>query len=254
MNPRTVRILVLEHDPTAPLLRLGDWLAEAGAELTVLRLHAGQPVPASTAGFDALLSLGGEMGAHDDAAAPWLPATRDLLVTAVADATPTVGICLGGQLLAVATGGTVEPGQDGPEFGAYLTAKRDAAHDDPLFAELPMTPDVMHFHHDVVSVLPRRAVLLLSSTGYPHQAWRLGTAAWGLQFHIEPTAQDVRAWARGTGVPIAGRLGRLLDDAEESMGEVWRAFAHRFVEVARREPGAGVLLPGGRLPLVVSDR
>ena len=88
-----VRILVLEHDPTDPLLRLADWLVEAGAVLTVLRPYAGDPIPAlsktptdptETADFDALISLGGEMGAHDDEAAPWLPATRTLLAAAVA--------------------------------------------------------------------------------------------------------------------------------------------------------------------------
>ena len=143
-----VRILVLEHDPTDPLMRLADWLVEAGAVLTVLRPYAGDPIPALSktptdptemADFDALISLGGEMSAHDDEAAPWLPATRTLLSAAVASGTPTVGICLGAQLLAAATGGRVERGADGPEIGAYLTAKRDAAHDDPLFDELPMT-------------------------------------------------------------------------------------------------------------------
>ena len=102
--------------------------------------------------------------------------------------TPTLGVCLGGQLLAAATGGTVRKGADGPEIGAYLTAKRDAAMSDPLFADLPMTPDVMQYHHDVVITLPPGAVLLLSSMGYPNQAWRQGPAAWGLQFHLETVA------------------------------------------------------------------
>ncbi len=259
MTPRTVRILVLEHDPTDPLLRLRDWLVEAGATLTVLRPYASDvpAVPTELADVDALISLGGEMGAHDDQIAPWLPATRELLAAAVAQAKPTLGICLGGQLLAAATGGTVRCGPDGPEIGAYLTAKRDAADDDPLFADLPMTPDVMHYHDDIVAVLPPRAVLLLSSTGYPHQAFRVGTAAWGMQFHIEPTAEDVRAWARAAGVPVTGRLGPLLDDAEKAMGQVWRDFAHRFVKLAgeqAQQSAAGPRARGVRLPIVTSKK
>ena len=272
-----VRILVLEHDPTDPLLRLADWLVEAGAVLTVLRPYAGDPIPALSktptdptemADFDALISLGGEMSAHDDEAAPWLPATRTLLSAAVASGTPTVGICLGAQLLAAATGGRVERGADGPEIGAYLTAKRDAAHDDPLFDELPMTPDVMHYHRDVISVLPPRAVLLLSAIGYPHQAFRVGAAAWGLQFHIEPTAEHVRGWARDAGVPVTARLGPMLDDAEETMGFVWQEFAHRFVGFAADRAAAeraaadrtaadrtasGPAARGVRLPIVTSE-
>jgi GMP synthase-like glutamine amidotransferase len=238
------RILVLEHDASDPLLRLGGWLADAGADVHVLRLHAGDALPADLTGYDAVLSLGGDMGAYDDDIAPWLPATRALLARAVAERTPTLAICLGSQLLAAATGGTVTKGADGPEIGAYLTAKRDAAENDPLFDPLPMTPDVMHYHYDVVSTLPPGAVLLLSSTGYPHQAWRIGSAAWGLQFHIEPSAADLRAWGRSEGREPIGRLGPVLDQAEEAMGEVWRDFVARFVRFASGQQ------TGLRLPLL----
>jgi len=226
------RILVLEHDPTDPLLRMGAWLADAGATVEVLKLHEGTPVPADLTGYQALISLGSEVGAYDDEAAPWLPAVRELLAQAVENQIPTLGICLGSQLLAVAMGGTVTKGSNGPEIGAYLTAKRDAAQNDPLFDALPMTPDVMQYHYDVVSVLPVGAVLLLSSTGYPNQAWRIGSAAWGLQFHIEPAAADLRAWGSAEGKAAIGRLGPMLDQAEQTMGEVWREFVFRFVRFA----------------------
>ena len=243
------RILVLEHDSSDPLLLMDDWLTDAGATVVVLRLHAGDQLPANLDGFDAVISLGGEMGAYDDDIAPWLPATRALLATAVTDRTPTLAICLGSQLLAAATGGTVTKGVDGPEIGAYLTAKRDAAEDDPLFDPLPMTPDVMQYHYDVVSTLPPGAVLLLSSTGYPHQAWRIGPAAWGLQFHIEPSAEDLRAWGRTEGREPVGRLGPMLDPAQETMGEVWRDFVIRFVEFAGTPDKTSGPLIGLRLPL-----
>ncbi len=243
------RILILEHDSSDPLLRMADWLADAGATVEVLRLHAGDTLPANLTGYDAVISLGGEMGAYDDDLAPWLPATKALLAAAVADRTPTLAICLGSQLLAAATGGTVTRGEQGPEIGAYLTAKRDAAEDDPLFDPLPMTPDVMQYHYDVVSTLPPGAVLLLSSTGYPHQAWRIGSAAWGLQFHIEPSAEDLRAWARSEGREPVGRLGPVLDQAQDAMGEVWRDFVTRFVELAGSGGSTNGSLMGRRLPL-----
>ena len=193
------------------------------------------------------------MGARDDDIAPWLPATRRLLATAVRTATPTLGVCLGGQLLAAATGGSVRKGPDGPEIGAYLTAKRDAAMDDPLFADVPMTPDVMQYHNDVVASLPQGSVLLLSSTGYPNQAWRQGPAAWGVQFHLETTAENVRDWARNEGRPLTGRLGPVLDGAEDTMGEVWREFAFRFVAFARDFVPAEQEPPRRLLPVVAID-
>lgn len=236
-----VRILVLEHDTTDQVQRLGDWLVEAGAELVIRRPHAGDEIP--DAGFDAVVCMGGQMSAGADEATPWLPATRRLLRRAIADGTPTLGVCLGAQLLAQAGGGTVERGADGPEIGAYLTAKRDAAADDPLFADLPMTPDVMQCHDDVVTVLPPGATLLLSSTGYPHQAWRQGRAAWAVQFHPEATAAVVREWASSHGVVDSKRLGPMLDQADAAAAQVWRAFAHRFVEVATKPPAARRTLP-----------
>ena len=238
-----MKILVLQHDPDDGPERLGDWLVEAGAELQIVRADLGEQIPTDTATFDGLISLGGAMGAHDDEVAPWLPATRALLAAAVADGTPTWGICLGAQLLAVATGGVVEPGADGPEVGAYLTAKRDAAERDPVLLATPMTPDVMHCHFDVISTLPPGAVLLMAGTGYQHQAFRIGPKAWGFQFHIEASAATLRAWAEADG--LSGRLGAELDEAEEHMGFVWRDAAHRFVGLRRGEAG-----PGTRLPLV----
>ncbi|MDQ2845655.1 MAG: hypothetical protein M3Y77_04735 [Actinomycetota bacterium] len=144
--------------------------------------------------------------------------------------------------MALATGGAVETAAGGPEVGAYLTAKRDAADRDPLFDSMPMTPDVMQCHFDVITELPPKAALLMAGTGYPHQAFRVGSAAWGLQFHVESTAATLRQWAADKG--IVGRLGPELDEAEENMALVWRDFAHRF---ANYRPG----LP--TLPIVASS-
>lgn len=225
-------ILVIEHDPSDPLLRLGDWLTDAGATVEVRRPYAGDAIPDDPAQFDAVISLGGEMGAYDDEAAPWLPATRRLLAVALAKRTPTLGICLGAQLLAAAGGGTVVIGDRGPERGAYLTAKRDLAGADPLFGQLPMTPDVMHYHNDIVATLPPGSTLLLTSPGYPNQAWRQGDAAWALQFHIETDAADLRKWAADGGQPPTARFGPMLDDAAETMAAVWRDFTRSFVAFA----------------------
>ena len=105
------RLLVVQHEPDAPVAWLGEWWAELGLELDVVRGDLGQPVVERWRDLpvapDGLVVLGGAMGACDDAVAPWLAPTRALIADAVARGVPTLGVCLGHQLAAVALGGTV---------------------------------------------------------------------------------------------------------------------------------------------------
>ena len=138
---------------------------------------------------------------------------------------PTLGVCLGNALLAVANGGQIRRMPDGPEVGAQLVAKRTAAADDALFAALPITPDVLQWHFDEVHVLPPGAIQLAGSPACEHQAIRLGRLAWGIQFHIETDAAIVRAWA----AEDAGELDDYDLDAiveravtiDDDLAEVW---------------------------------
>jgi GMP synthase-like glutamine amidotransferase len=247
------RLLVLQPSEADPLERLGDWLTGAGADLT-LRRPAADGIPESLDGIDGVVCMGGQMGAHDDAAHPWLAALRWLVADAVAHRLPVLGVCLGGQLLAAATGGAVRRGIDGPEAGTLLVAKRDVAAHDPLFAPLPMTPDVIQFRHDEIHRLPPGATLLASSPRYANQAFRVGTAGYGLQFHIETSPATVLSWARrdpacAAAVPPGQLDPDHLEQVHADIAEVWRPVAARFVALAAGElapavgPADRVVLP-----------
>src|SRR5680860_518681 len=99
-----IRVLVVQHEDDCPPAWIGEWLVEAGCTLDVRRPYAGDDLPAELGEHDALLVLGGAMGANDDAAHAWLAPTRELVRKAVRRALPTLGICLGQQLVAVALG------------------------------------------------------------------------------------------------------------------------------------------------------
>jgi GMP synthase-like glutamine amidotransferase len=228
------RVLVVRNDPDDPLGPLDGWLREAGVEPVEV---PGEEIPESLDGFSGVIVLGGYMGAEDDTVAPWLPALRALLREAVRDEVPTLGICLGAQLLAVANGGRVEPNPEGPEFGAQLVAKRSAAADDPLFRPLPIAPDVLQWHVDAITRLPAGAIELASSPVCANQAFRLGRLAWGIQFHIETTPALVREWAASDaraldGYDVDAILAR-SDAAHADVAETWRPFVAEFAAIVR---------------------
>jgi len=193
-------VLVVEHEAHASLDLMAAPLAAGWAEVVVVRPYLGQSLPGDTQGLGGLVVLGGEMGALDDDVAPWLPATRALLADAVRRSTPALGICLGAQLLAAATGGSVERGSAGLELGLAPVSPLPAAAADPYLAPVlagtvPATPfDVLQYHRDAVTRLPPDAELLVTGELYPHQVFRVGAAAWGVQYHPEVSAPVFAAW------------------------------------------------------------
>lgn len=234
------RLLVVVVHPTDPLARLGDWLRDAGAQLDERHLASGEELPKGVDGVDGMVVLGGPQSAlDDDVTSPELVGVRELLRQALAADFPTLAICLGAQLLAQVGGGRVREGIEGPEVGALLVAKRDAADGDPVFGPLPLTPDVLQFHHDEISELPAGATLLASSPMYANQAFRVGRHVYGLQFHIETTPDVIHEWAERDVVGVAASphdretICRLSDAAHPHVEEAWRPFAGRFVELVR---------------------
>lgn len=133
------RALVIEHEAGAGPGWFRGWLEAAGIAVDVARPYAGETLP-DEIDQDALVVLGGPMGAYDDERAAWLPATRELLRHAVDAGVPTLGLCLGGQLLATACGGRVERGSRGPEVGVVRLVLD--AGGDPLLGYLPTTVPV----------------------------------------------------------------------------------------------------------------
>jgi len=194
-EPITARVLVVVHEPHAGLGRLG---ALGSAGIDERRPDLGAELPADLSGHDALVVLGGSMGAWEDEVAPWLPHTRRLLADAVERSLPTLAVCLGAQLLALATGGQVERGARGLEVGLVPIELTAVAAADPLLGpvqeQLGATFPVPHWHQDVITRLPAGAVQLASGARYPHQAFRLGERAWGLQYHPEVSVEDWAEW------------------------------------------------------------
>ena len=214
-------LLVVQHDADAGAGRTARHLGL----LDVRRPDLGEPLPGDLSAYRGLLVLGGEMAAWEDDVAPWLPATRALLAAAVRDGVPALGICLGAQLLALACGGTVAPGEAGTELGLTDVEPLPAAAADPLLGvALPARAAVPQYHRDAVDRLPADAEWLARGDLYPHQAFRVGAAAWAVQYHPEVTQRDFAAWCRG------GRDGLLAEGLDPAAAQARMAAEDEHLE------------------------
>ena len=169
-----------------------DVLDEHGATIHRVELDEGDPLPDWRA-FDAIVAMGGPMGALDDDEHPWLTDEKRLIADAVRSGLPFWGVCLGVQLLAASLGARVYPGP-APEVGVLPVLLTDEALADPVFAGTPRELLSLQWHGDTFE-LPAGATRLAGSPAYPNQAFRVGADAYGVQFHLEVSPALAREWA-----------------------------------------------------------
>jgi GMP synthase (glutamine-hydrolysing) len=233
-------VLVVEHETSCPSGWIGEWLVEAGVTLDVRRPHAGDTLPEDLHEHAGMLVLGGSMGADDDADHDWLTPTKDLIRLAVETTTPTLGICLGHQLAAVALGGKVARNRGGQQIGVLDVGWTDAARDDLLLGPLSGPARAVQWNNDVVTELPDGAVVLARTPAGELQAARFAPSVWGVQWHPEAGEEIIRTWAeedRDQAVERGVDLDAYVADvaaAHEEQRRTWRGLATGFAEVTRQ--------------------
>ena len=167
----------------------GSGLAEGQVE--VLPVHEGARLPQPD-DYQGVLVTGSPAFVTDRE--DWSEATGEFLVAAITARIPILAICYGHQLLAHALGGTVGFHPQGREIGTVEVQLSDEGKQDPLLGNLPQCFSAQVSHSQTVVRLPAAAILLAGNAFEPHQAFRVGTSAWGLQFHPEFSARIVQAY------------------------------------------------------------
>ncbi len=232
-----MRLLILQHDDTAGLGTLEAPLRARGAELEVV--FPGRSAEPSRAldAYDGLIVLGGEAHPDADAEHPWLAVDRALLLEALDLELPTLGICLGAQLLAQVVGGGAAR-MPRPEIGWFTVRFTPEARQDPLFAGLGDAFCAVVWHHygfDLPADVP-----VLGRTARAQHAFRVGPAAWGIQFHVEADRSTVETWAAGGPDEVeahAGGATALLRETAERIDDhvaAARELADRFADLVER--------------------
>jgi GMP synthase (glutamine-hydrolysing) len=198
------------------------------------------PLPRPLSDYDAVISFGGGMQADQDERHPWLRTALDVLKDGLQHEVPTLGVCLGGQMLARAAGGTIGPAPQA-EAGFDEVQLTDAGHQDPLFAGLPRTLPVYQWHSYSFGLPPQAVALARSPVCL--QAFRLGDRAWGLQWHPEVRAETALMWARLAipavdGVPVDLDPAQLAVAVAERMQQTnrdGRELCRRFLQIAEHD-------------------
>jgi GMP synthase (glutamine-hydrolysing) len=190
-------VRVLRHVPQEALGNLEAVLRSHGVELEVVDCFAENWPAIERAGLRpqelaGLIVMGGPMNADDTDCYPFLATEVDWLRQAVAARLPTLGICLGAQLLAKSLGARVFRNRV-KEIGWHDLELLPAALADPLLAGSNARETVFQWHADTFDP-PPGAVQLARSALCEQQVFRYGTNAYGLQFHLEITAEMVADW------------------------------------------------------------
>ena len=184
-------VLVFRHVPFEGLGLIGDVLDDRGVPYEYIDLARDPGALPDTGSAAALIFMGGPMSANDSL--PYLRTEMNIINRAIAAGKPVLGVCLGAQLIAKALGAEVYRNPVNKEIGWGPVHWTAAARHDPLFAGLTEPETVFHWHGETFD-LPRGSEWLAWSDACRHQAFRAAPGVYGIQFHLEVTAEMIAGW------------------------------------------------------------
>ncbi len=231
-----MNVLSIIHGTNARAGVFEEVVTAAGHRFEEWSLAWGTPPPRPIDTYGAVFVFGGSMHADQDDRHPWLREEDAFIRGLIEREVPLFGVCLGIQLMAKAEGAAVYALPDGPEIGWFAVELTEAAAADPVFGRLPQSFEGFGWHYYTYD-LPDRAEELGRSARC-NQAYSLGEAAWGIQFHAEVTLDTVRSWiADKDEFPLDLDREALVAETEEKIAtwnDLGRGLCGAFVEVAER--------------------
>ncbi len=187
-------VLIIKHVEQEGPGMLGTFFEDAGWRLVTAELGLRESLPDRLDGFAAVVMLGGPMNVYEEEAYPFLK-EEDLFIRQVLrEEIPFLGICLGAQLLAKACGARVMKAAE-KEVGWYTVDLTKQARQDRLFRRVESPLTVFQWHEDTFEI-PDGGVLLGTSALVRNQAFKMGSCAYGLQFHVEVSLDMVETWMK----------------------------------------------------------
>jgi GMP synthase (glutamine-hydrolysing) len=232
-----MKALIYTHHPEEGAGLLRTIIRERGWEVKEVKLWEGEHMPKPKS-FHLLILMGGPMSVHDEDVYSFLLEEKQFVRRWVEQGNPTLGICLGAQLIADCLGARVYRG-DKEELGWYELTMTEKGKKDPFVQIFPPRFPVFQWHGETFD-LPKGAILLATTQDCPHQAFRFRDLTYAFQFHLEVTEGMLHTWLSGNGV--GGQKKREINAAKHLhlpvIHELCRGFMQPFLKAIERQKGA----------------
>jgi GMP synthase-like glutamine amidotransferase len=183
-----MRAHYLQHVPFEGLGSIETWLQTFGYEITSTQFHKSADLP-KVEEIDFLIVMGGPMSVNDINEYPWFEDEKNFIRSVIESGKPTLGICLGAQLIANAMGGNVF--QNAVKEIGWFPVQAVESSNNAVF-KFPVETVVFHWHGETFN-LPSEAIQIAESEGCKNQAFQMGRSVIGLQFHLETTPESARS-------------------------------------------------------------
>ena len=187
-----MKVTIIKHIDIEGPGTIGDCLDDKNIPYNVIDIFNGEPLPDSLSDVSSVIVLGGPMNVYEEDKYPFLKQEDEFLKEVIEKDLPTLGFCLGAQLIAKAKGARVKQNHQ-KEIGWFKVSLADNSSNDPLFQGFQREFDAFQWHGDTFDI-PDGAVKLAESELCPNQAFRVGKNIYGLQFHVEVTDEMIYQW------------------------------------------------------------
>ncbi len=231
-----MRVLSVVHDPavTGGGGLFERVVVERGDHLDRWIVANGDAAPGDPTHWDAVMVFGGAMHPDQDAEHPWLRSEVAFIRQALEQGVPAIGVCLGSQLIARATGAWVGPA-DAAEVGWFAVELNDEGAADPVLGVLPRTVEAFQWHYYTFE--PPADAVELAASAAARQAFRLGDRVWGIQFHAEVERAMLDSWFADGASELPKPVAEITAETDRHLGawnEHGSALCNAFLDEARR--------------------
>ncbi len=223
-------VLFIKHITIEGPGTIADFLEDSKIPYTVIDLSYGDKVPKLEKDFQTIICLGGPMNVYEEEKYSFLKYEDILLKRVVDEKVPFLGICLGAQLIAKATGAKVTKNPE-KEIGWYKIVLNDYGLKDGLFKGFPEVFTVYQWHGDTFGI-PEGGRRLAFSELCQNQVLKYSRNAYGIQFHVEITKEMIIQWADAYKAELESLKGIVSD--KQKMLEDYDRLKKDYLKQAER--------------------